>query len=163
MYHTGDLWMTNKISVATEHLITAITLSMMTLVQPILPDSPRNGRKVVVTCVGGELHQIGGKMVSDTFEFLGWDSYFLSANTPIEGLMELIEEKQPEVLCLSVSLSSHIGNFNETVERTRTRFPGLDILAGGQAFTHNMTESNRDPHLQFLHSLVELEAWAATR
>jgi hypothetical protein len=33
MYHTGELWMKNEISVAEEHLITAITLSMMTLVR----------------------------------------------------------------------------------------------------------------------------------
>jgi hemerythrin-like metal-binding protein len=162
MYHTGDLWMKNRISVATEHLITSITLSMMTLVNPMLLDSPRNGKKAVVTCVGNELHQMGGKMVSDTFEFLGWDSYFLGANTPVDGLLELIEEKQPEVLCLSVSLSSHISNFKETVEKTRARFPQLDILAGGQAFLHDREELNSDPHLSYLRSLYELQTWIAT-
>jgi hemerythrin-like metal-binding protein len=163
MYHTGELWMKNKISVATEHLVTAITLSMMTLVHPLLLDSPRNGKKAVVTCVGGELHQIGGKMVSDMFELHGWDSYFLGANTPAEGLLELIEEKQPEVLCLSVSLSDHISQFKETVEKTRTRFPDLNILAGGQAFFLNSNEGNSDPRLSYLRSLYELETWIESR
>jgi hemerythrin-like metal-binding protein len=161
MYSTGELWMRNQISVATEHLATTITLSMMTLVHPALVDSPRNGKKAVVTCVGGELHQVGAHMVSDTLEFLGWDSYFLGANTPVEGLLELLVDKQPDVLCLSVSLSSHIGQFNEAVKKTRARCPALDILAGGQAFLPIKAEVNNDPHLRYLRSLDELEAWIA--
>jgi hemerythrin-like metal-binding protein len=163
MYHTGELWMKNEISVAEEHLITSITLSMMTLVNPTLLDSPRNGKKAVVTCVGGELHQVGGRMVSDVFELHGWDSYFLGANTPVEGLLELIEKKHPDVLCLSVSLSDHLSQFKETVEKTLTRFPELNILAGGQAFLHNKDEFNSDPRLSYLGSLYELEAWIASR
>jgi len=159
MYCTGELWMRNQISVATEHLATTITLSMITLVHPALVDLPRNGKKAVVTCVGGELHQMGAHMVSDTLELHGWNSYFLGANTPVEGLLELLGDKQPDVLCLSVSLSSHIGRFKETVQKSHARFPGLDILAGGQAFLPIKAEVNRDPHLRYLRSLDELEAW----
>jgi hemerythrin-like metal-binding protein len=163
MYRTGELWMRNEISSATEHLVTNTTLSMMSLVSLLLHDSPRNGKKAVVTCVGGEFHQVGAQMISDAFDFLGWDSFFLGANTPVEGLLDLLEEKQPDVLCLSVSLSSHIRRFKETVKKTHARFPDLAILAGGQAFLHNKAEAHRDPHLQILRSLDELEAWAATR
>jgi hypothetical protein len=102
-------------------------------------------------------------MVSDTLEWHGWNSYFLGANTPVEGLLELLAEKQPDVLCLSVSLSSHIGRFNETVNKTHARFPELDILAGGQAFLPIKAELNNDPHLRYLSSLDELEAWIASR
>ena len=163
MYRTGELWMTNQISVAAEHLATSVTLDMMTLVHPTLLDSPRKGRSAVVTCVGSELHQMGAHMVADTLELHGWDSYFLGANTPVEGLLELLEEKQPDVLCLSVSLSSHTGRFKETVKKTRARFPGLDILAGGQAFLQRRAEVNTDPHVRYLHSLDELEAWIASQ
>lgn len=163
MYRTGELWMKNKISVATEHLVTNTTLSMMSLVSLLLHDSPRNGKKAVVACVGGEFHQVGAQMISDTLDFLGWDSYFLGANTPVEGLMELLADKKPDVLCLSVSLSSHIGQFEETVKKTHDRFPGLDILAGGQAFLPIKTEVNSDPHLRHLRSLDELELWIASQ
>jgi len=162
MYRTGELWMMNKISVATEHLATTITLSMMALVHPTtLLNSPRNGKRAVVTCVGSELHQLGAQMVSDTFEFLGWDSFFLGGNTPVESLLELLGEKHPEVLCLSVSLSRHIARFKETVKKTRSRFPGLEILAGGQAFGQGGAEVNGDPQVRYLRSLDELEAWIA--
>jgi len=159
LYRTGELWMRNLVSVATEHLATSITQSMMTLVHPTLLDSPRNGKKAVVTCVGGELHQVGAQTVSDTFECLGWESYFLGANTPVEGLLDLIGEKRPDVLCLSVSLTSHIGLFNDTVKRARARFPDLEILAGGQALRPGRFEIASDPHLRYLQSLDELERW----
>jgi methanogenic corrinoid protein MtbC1 len=163
MYETGELWMKKKISVATEHLATTITMSMMAQARPTVLDSPRNGKKAVVTCVGGELHQLGGQMVSDTLDFLGWDSFFLGANTPVEGLLEMVGEKQPDVLALSVSLSNHVGQFKETVERTRAMFPSLEILAGGQAFLRDQLEPVHAPHLQYLRTLDELETWIGTR
>jgi len=76
--------------------------------------------------------------------------------------LEMLGEKQPDVLCFSVSLSSHISQFNETVEKVRTRFPDLSILAGGQAFLHNTAEVNSDPRLSYLRSLYDLEAWIAS-
>jgi hemerythrin-like metal-binding protein len=163
LYRTGELWMKNRISVATEHLATTITESMMTLVHPTLLDSPRNGKRVLITCVCGESHQLGARMVSDTFECLGWEAFFLGANTPVEGLLNLIGEKQPDVLCLSVSLSSHIGQFKETVKKTRCLFPELDILAGGQAFQPDGFEVVHDTHLRYLRSLDDLETWIASR
>jgi hemerythrin-like metal-binding protein len=163
LYRTGELWMQNRVSVATEHLVTSITQSMMKLVHPTLLDSPRNGKKAMVTCVSGELHQVGAQMVSDTFEYLGWGSYFLGADTPVDGLLDLIGEKQPEVLCLSVSLTSHVGQFMDTVKMTRIRFPDLEILAGGQALAPNRFEIVNDPHLRYVRSLEELETWIARR
>jgi hemerythrin-like metal-binding protein len=163
MYSIGELWKGNKISVTTEHLAATITVRMMALVNPLLLDSPRNGKKAVVACVAGELHALGAQMVSDTFEFLGWESCFLGANTPVEGLLELLEEKQPVVLCLSVTLDSHIGQFNETVKKTRRLFPELEILAGGQAFQPDGFKIVNDPHLRYLRSLYDLEAWIASR
>jgi hypothetical protein len=61
-----------------------------------------------------------------------------------------------------VSFSSHISNFKETVEKTRARFPQLDILAGGPAFLHGTEEFNSNPHLSYLRSLFELQTWIAT-
>ena len=45
----------------------------------------RCGRCVVVTCVGGELHELGARMVGDFFDMAGWDTYFCGADTPHEA------------------------------------------------------------------------------
>jgi len=163
MYYAGELWMKNQISVATEHLASSITLRTMSMVQPQLLDSPRNGKKAVIACVCGELHKIGARMVSDTLELGGWDSYFLGANTPIKDLLDLLGKKQPQLLCLSVTLSSHLDHFQETVKKTRARFPNLDILVGGLALQTSQVAIAKDAHLHYLRTLDELERWIASR
>ncbi len=83
LYAVGELWELNKISVAREHLATAITESLLNLVYPRLFENTPTGKKVVVSCAANELHQIGGKIVADFFELNGWESHFLGANTPV--------------------------------------------------------------------------------
>jgi hemerythrin-like metal-binding protein len=163
LYRVGKLWEQGRLSVATEHLAASITASMMALNYPKFSASPRNGKRVVVTCVRSELHQIGAKMVADIFELRGWEALFLGANTPIESLLELLGEVKPDVLCLSVSLRSNVGQFKQTIKEMRAHYPVLDILAGGQALQPNKFEIVNDSHLRYVQTLDELEAWILSR
>ena len=67
LYEVGALWEQGRVSVATEHLATAITESLLNLVYPWLFSQPHLGRSAVVTCAANEYHQIGGKMVAGFF------------------------------------------------------------------------------------------------
>ncbi len=82
LYQVGEYWEMNRISVATEHMATAITESLMIRLQPQLFSSDRIGKNSVIACVANEHHQVGAKMVADFFEMHGWDGYFVGANTP---------------------------------------------------------------------------------
>jgi len=163
LYQVGELWGQSQISVATEHLATSITGSMLTLVYPKLFISPRNGRRAVVACVGSEFHEIGAKMVADTLELLGWDAYFLGANTPVDGLLALLGEKKAELLGLSVSLDSHLDSLCETATRARAAYPNLEILAGGQAIRDAGGGLLSIPNVHCLGSLLDFEAWITRR
>jgi len=134
LYQVGELWEQNQISVAKEHLATAITESLLTLVYPVIFRVPRCGRRAVVSCVANEYHQLGGKMVADILELQGWDSYFLGANTPIDALLAMLEEKRPELLCLSLSVYFNLPSLLSAIQQVQGAFPGLRILVGGQAF-----------------------------
>lgn len=72
LYRIGELWEQNKISVATEHIASSITESLMTLVYPKLFSEKHIDRNAVIACVANEYHQIGAKMVADIFELHGW-------------------------------------------------------------------------------------------
>lgn len=85
----GNLWQTNEVSVAQEHYCTAATQLIMGRLYPYLHLAPRNGKRVVVACVGGELHEVGARMVADILEMEGWDSYYLGANTPTRASFQL--------------------------------------------------------------------------
>ena len=90
LYTVGELWETNRITVAKEHLATAITEGLLNLDLP--PESSRGRRtsgSIVISCTANEYHQVGGKMVADIFEMNGWNGYFLGANTPVDQLLEV--------------------------------------------------------------------------
>lgn len=142
-YEIGRLWMTNAISVAEEHYCTAATQLIMSQLYPRIFSSRRRGLSFVACCVGGELHEIGMRMVADFFELEGWDTYYLGANTPVATLNDYLSSKKPAVLGLSMTLSKHAGTLGEIVESVRSGFPDLKIIAGGYAFLQDPTLAAR--------------------
>lgn len=134
LYEIGDLWVANKVSVATEHLCTAITENLMTLVHPLIFNQVYTGKKAIVACVANEYHQIGGKMVADVLELCGWDTYFLGANVPVEDLLFMIDEKRPRLLCLSLSILFNMHNLDRVIRKVREKRVDLPIIIGGKAF-----------------------------
>ena len=160
LYEVGSLWERGRVSVATEHLATAITESLLNLVYPRLFSQPRLGHAAVVTCTANEYHQIGGKMVADLFELNGWRGHFLGANTPVRDLLSLIDEKRPAVVALSVTVYSGLDSLLNAATEIRTRFPTLPILVGGQAFRWGGRErAEQLDGVQYLASLTDLEMW----
>ncbi len=158
LYRVGELWERGRISVAKEHLATALTESLMTLVYPQLFAAPHTRHSAVVSCVAHEYHHIGGKMVADTFEFHGWNSYFLGANTPIKDLLSLIDEKQPEIIALSMTITFHLESLIRTLTSIRHRFPNTPIWIGGQAFRWGGAERVEEIHgTAVLSNLAEME------
>ncbi len=134
MYEVGSLWERNKVSVAVEHLATSITESLLALAYPRIFAAEHIGKKAVISCVANEYHQIGGKMVADIFELHGWDGYFLGANTPLEALLKMIDDKQPDLLGLSLSIHFNMPSLFAVLDRIQADFPDLPVIVGGQAF-----------------------------
>ena len=134
LYQVGECWEMNKISVATEHMATAITENLMIRLQPQLFSTERTGKKAVIACVANEHHQIGAKMVADIFEMNGWDGYFIGANTPLTELIRFLESKNPDLIGLSLSIYYNLPELKNTVAEIRQHFPDLPVMVGGQAF-----------------------------
>jgi len=164
LYEVGTLWEQGRISVATEHLATAITESLLNLVYPRLFSQPRIGKSAVVTCSANEYHQIGGKMVADLFELNGWRGYFLGANAPRGDLLDLIRDKKPDVVALSLTVYFHLEALMETAAALRAEFSAMPILVGGQAFRWGGRERAEGiVGVRYLRSLGELELWMNSR
>lgn len=158
LYEVGDLWEANKISVAAEHMATAITEGLMNGLYDQVVSARRTGRKAVIASVADEQHQVGGKMVADVFETKGWDSYYLGADIPAGELVRLIRDIQPDVAGLSMSLYFHLDSLKKTLRQIRDRFPGLPVIVGGQAFRHGgLHIVAAEPNARFIHSLSALE------
>jgi MerR family transcriptional regulator, light-induced transcriptional regulator len=158
LYQVGDLWESDRISVGVEHMATAITESAMALLYPLLFTSPRRGHRAVVSCVADEFHQVGARMVADTFELNGWDGYFLGANVPGEALLAMLEEKKPDFLCLSLTVRHNLPTMLHGIELVRASFPQQEILLGGQALKGGGREAAEDfPAVTYVESIDRLE------
>lgn len=136
LYKVGELWEYNQISVATEHLASAIIEAILNEIYPTIQPSQFTQKSVVLTCVEDELHQVGIRMAGDIFELHGWNTLFLGANTPVNELMEFLKEKNPDIVAISISLYFHFPMLETMIQKIRNEFPDTWIFTGGQAFKH---------------------------
>ena len=135
----GRLWETNRISVATEHITTAITEGILNGYFEQIISKKRLNRKVEVACVENKQHQVGGKMVADTFEMNGWDSFFLGPGIPLAELIRTFHE-EPYLITISLTVYFNFANFIKMINKFREEFPDLQIIIGGQAIKHVSVE-----------------------
>jgi methanogenic corrinoid protein MtbC1 len=136
MHEVGHLWETNQMTVAQEHLATAITQSVIAHLYSHVFTAPLLGRKMVATCIGGELHELGIRMVSDFFEMEGWEVWYLGANMPIDEVVTIVNDQQADLLGISASLNPHVTHAREMIAAVRASpiGPYIKIMVGGHPF-----------------------------
>lgn len=136
-YEIGRLWQTNKISVAQEHFCTGATQLVMSQLYPYMFTGEKKNNKLVATCVPGELHEMGARMVTDFFEMNGWDTYYLGANMPAESVVRYLVEIKPQCLAISATMTYHVSAVQEMIRKIRSNpdvSSKLVILVGGYPF-----------------------------
>ncbi|KIG12372.1 hypothetical protein DB30_01563 [Enhygromyxa salina] len=157
-YELGRLWQLNEISIAQEHYCTAATQMIMSQLYPQLFAEPKFGRTMIVSCVSGELHELGARMVADLFELDGWDTVYFGANTPTSALLTAINQRQPVLLAISATLTVHLDRVRELINAVRadSHAASTTIMVGGNCF-------NRDPglHLRLGADAHSVDASAA--
>ena len=135
LYRIGKLWDHDKMSIPEEHMATQIVESLISRFAPV--GNSNSDRKVVVTCIDKEFHEIGAKMVSNVFELEGWNSYYLGASVPSKEILKFVKQIDPEVIALSWSLYLNLGRFLDVVDHLTRFFPTKKIIVGGQALAEN--------------------------
>ncbi len=144
LYEIGQLWESNRLSIAQEHVATAITRTVMAQVHALANSRLSTkrlfmralNRKIITTCVSGELHDIGIRMVADCFEVEGWRVYHLGANMPTDDVVDLANRENVHALALSVTLNTHVPATYDIIRGIRRSPIGsrIKILVGGQPF-----------------------------
>ncbi len=133
----GRLWQENRITVADEHLATAITQAAMArLYDRVFVGDGAAGPLLVAACAEQERHELGLRMICDVLEMEGWDTVFLGASVPVEDLVSMVVERRPAVVALSAAIAPHLPRVRETIGAIRRAVPedGPVIAVGGRAF-----------------------------
>ena len=134
MHEIGDLWHRNVITVDKEHYATSVTQTVMSGFFDEIFERPRKSRTLVACAVGSELHEMGIRMLSDMFEYQGWDTFYLGAALPEQAVLEAIGEHKPDLVALSVTMPPYLAACEGVVKAIRATHPGVKIAVGGQAF-----------------------------
>lgn len=156
LYRIGKLWDHNKLSIPEEHLATQIVEALIDRFAPV--GKSNSDKKVVVTCIDKEYHQIGAKMVSNIFELNGWKPYYLGASVPNKEILKFVKQIDPEIIALSWSLYLNLGRFLEVVDHITRFFPTKKIIIGGQALSENSDNIlKKYKNVEYIESLDSLE------
>ena len=133
----GRRWQLNRITVAQEHMATAIVQFVLAqLYSSLVRTGPSRGI-ALVTGVEGELHQVGANLVADALEMDGWNVRFLGTNMPHDGIMEAAKEMKAELVAVSAMMLFNVDPVARLVESVRGMRHGAlspRILVGGGAF-----------------------------
>lgn len=153
----GRLWQENRITIAQEHMATAISQLALAQVYRDATAAPSNGKIVLVACVQGEQHAFPAQLVADRLDLEGFLVRFLGADVPTGGLLGMISELQPDLLALSCAMPFHLPALRDAVQRVRA-LPGprLPILIGGNALAHSDGDREAYDVDGIGHSAVEM-------
>jgi methanogenic corrinoid protein MtbC1 len=132
----GRLWQLNRITVAQEHFCTAATQHIMTQLYGRVFGGEKKESRAVAMCVGGELHEIGLRIITDLLELDGWQTWYLGASVPPAAAVQLCVDQRTDVLLVSATLPPHIASVVEVIRhfRARPELAKAKIVVGGRAF-----------------------------
>ena len=136
MQELGRLWQENELTVAEEHLASAITqASMGRAFERVYRWHESRNPTMIAACVDDERHQMGLRMLCDLLELEGWDTAYLGASVPIESLVSMVRKRNPTVVALSATIAPHLPRLRAAIEAIRAEPIENQplIVAGGRA------------------------------
>lgn len=132
----GRLWQTNYLTIAEEHYCTAATQLILAQLYPYIFTGAKTGRRLIATCVNGELHELSARMVSDLFELAGWDTIYLGSSVPTDSVTDIVARHRADVLAISATLTTNVGAVATLIKAIRNSAAGanIKIMVGGYPF-----------------------------
>jgi methylmalonyl-CoA mutase cobalamin-binding domain/chain len=135
LYHIGEEWQANRVSVAREHMATAIAMSIMTM--GLLRSQPPAmvGKRILLACVAGNCHTVGLRMVADAFQLAGWDVQYLGADVPTAAIIQQVAEWKAHLVGLSVAFAQQLATAKSVITTLAEHFGGSrpSVMVGGLA------------------------------
>jgi methanogenic corrinoid protein MtbC1 len=158
MHEIGALWEKGALTVADEHLATALTYRVLESLRPPMrgeaEDSgsgPPSGQGLVMfAAVEGEQHALGLRMAADVVEEAGFETIYLGADVPTDALVQAIASLSPDRLGLAATMQELAPRLEEVADTVQRAHPRVDLLIGGQAASPGLEVGTRVEDLDAL-------------
>lgn len=116
----------------------------------------------IVLCPEEEYHELGARMTTDFLTLLGFDAFFIGANTPKEEVYKAVEALRPRIICISVTNFYHLFKAEAMIVELRKKGSALDmrnvsIVVGGYAVEHTSNTKQSLHADYFVRSYADLK------
>jgi excisionase family DNA binding protein len=136
LHSIGALWEQGEIEINQEHAASHATVESLIRMSSELYHKDSNGLTVLCACPEGEFHEVGLRGLAYSLECEGWKVHFMGGNTPVETLAAFIRGAHPELVCLSVTMGGHRGDFLDGLKKLALlvhSYKGKLIMGGNEA------------------------------
>jgi DNA-binding transcriptional MerR regulator len=130
----GVMWLTDSITVAQEHFISMLIRQRLIIEIDKLPSPKESYYKTALLYLPeNEWHEIGLLYYHYVIKKSGWRVFYLGQSTPMEGVREICEKKNIDLL-----VSAWVSNFDSDLvhshyKQVREFYKGRIAVGGGQA------------------------------
>ena len=136
----GIKWHEGEVSVAQEHFATNFCREKLITMLVALSHGIGNARDVICAGPQGENHELGLLAISIKLAMHGFHVTYLGADLPIEDLIEVCQQRKPELLCMSAVLHRDKAHLPNLIRAVRAGLPPETTLAvGGPAMGGDFT------------------------
>lgn len=134
----GRMWLMGEVPIADEHFGSSIVERVLWLLQEHLPLPPEGAPTVLMLGVGGNLHDLGLRVVAQRLQIAGFAVQMLGANMPASDMEWALADRPVDLIALSVTLALHVHAAADMVAHVRMAQQKLarpaPILVGGDVF-----------------------------
>lgn len=135
LYEVGRRWQTTGLTIAEEHMATATTQFILSVLQEEQPRARSHGGTAVVTGVANEQHVVGASIIANVLDTDGWDVRFMGTNLPHDGIVSAIAQNRASLVAISVTMSGCVADARDLIAQVRRNSATPPrIIVGGAAF-----------------------------
>ena len=137
LHQIGDQWAKGEIDVATEHICSNATITLIDLINQKninkkISKSSSTDRPIVLCTPEGELHSIGCKIIESLLIEKGHQVYNLTSPLPTNSIGSYLYNIDPNIIIISVTLEENINSTIRFIQEIRQYF-NIPIIIGGNA------------------------------
>ena len=136
LYKIGDQWARGEIDVATEHVCSNATITLIDLINQKnsnkVSKSSSTSRPIILCTPEGELHSIGCKIIESLLLEKGYEVYNITSPLPTNSIESYLDNTNPHLVLVSVTLEENINSAIRLVQEIRKSLK-ISIIVGGKA------------------------------
>jgi methanogenic corrinoid protein MtbC1 len=133
----GRMWLMGEIVIADEHYGSTIVDRALWLLQERLPRPKADAPRVLTMGVGGNLHDLGLRLVAQRLQLAGFAVHHLGTNMPPADLDCVLREQRVDLIAIGATMTLHLHTLAQAVAHLRelgARTRHVPILVGGEPF-----------------------------